>query len=88
MTSSKNGDISSPTTLSSLLYVIMISECGEAFPKNVRLRIMMCMHWLGNCTYFISGDQFLHVEGECFFHTYTEICVWVLSTFTPFYTMS
>ena len=67
MTSTKNGDLSGPTPLSSLLYVIMISECGEAFPKNVRLRIMMYMHWLGNCTYFISGDQFLHVEGEFFF---------------------
>ena len=85
MTSSKNADLSSPMTLSSLSYVIMISKCGEAFPKNVRVRIM-CAHWLGNCTYFISGDQFLHVEGECFFTlAWKFVCMscLLLHHFTP-----
>ena len=51
---------------------------------------LMCTHWLGNCTYFISGDQFLHVEGECFFTLARKflLCMCVLSNFTPFYNMS
>ena len=80
MTSSKKGDLSGTTTLCSL-FKCYLSMYPEVFLNNVRL---MCAQLKANVQTLLNANGFICMyKGKTSAHLHGNLCVCVLSTFTP-----